>query len=119
MDGPQGVQIVKVSMDLDCDEVYDVLTTHESTQETIEQWLEMIQVDEESIIGERSISPEAISQDKVGNESHLIEPCEKEILEKMKKESTAVCCALNQPGMNYLLIKRLLLGRFLQKSGAN
>ena len=99
MDGSPGVQIVKISMDLDCDEVYDVLTTHDSTQETIKQWLEMIQVDEESIIEERSTSPEAISQDKVRNESQLVKPCEKEILEKMRKQSTAVCCALNQSGM--------------------
>lgn len=92
MNGSPGVQIVKISIGLYCDEVYDLLTTHDSTQETIQQWLEEIQVDEESI------SPEATSQDNVGEESHLVEPCEKEILERMKKGSTAVYCALNQPG---------------------
>ena len=117
MDGPQGVQIVKISMDLDCDEVYDMLTTHDSIQETIEQWLEEIQVDEESTIGGRSISPEATSQDEVGKESHLVEPCEKEILERMKKQSTAVCCALNQPGMKQLLIRRIPLRSSFQKTG--
>ena len=75
-----------------------MLTTHDSIQETIEQWLDKIQVDEESIIRRRSTSPEAISQNKVWKESHLVGR-EKEILEEMKKERTAVCCALNQPGM--------------------
>ena len=109
MNGSPGVQIVKISIGLYCDEVYDLLTTHDSTQETIQQWLEKIQVDEESITGGRSISPEATSQNKVGEASHLVEPCEKEILERMKKGSTAVYCALNQPGMEKPLFKKLLL----------
>ena len=78
MDGSPSVQIVKISMDSGGDEVYDMHTTHESFQETIEQWLDKFQVDEER---------------------HLVEPCEKEILERMRKKSTAACCALNQPGM--------------------
>ena len=94
MDGPPGVQIVKLSMDLGGDEVYDMHTTHDSTHETIEQWINMIQVDEES---------------------HLVEPCEKEILERMRKEGTAVCCALNQPGMRQPLIGKLLLRSSLPK----
>ena len=96
MDGSQGVQIVNISMDLGGDEVYDMITTHESTQETIEQWLDRFQVDEES---------------------HLVEPCEKTILEIVRKKSAAVSCALNQPGMKQPLIRKLPLGNVLQKTG--
>ena len=88
MDGSSGVQIVNISMELGGDEVYDMITTHESTQETVEQWLDRIQVDEEG---------------------HLVEPCEKEILKIDRKKSTAVSCALNQPGMKQPLIRKLPL----------
>ena len=94
MDGSPGVQIVKISMDLGGDAVYNMLTTHESTQETVEQWLDKFQVDEES---------------------HLVEPCEKEILERMRKKSTVVYCALNQPGMKQALIRKLPLRSSLPK----
>ena len=119
MDGSPGVQIVKISMDLECDEVYDVLMTHDSTHETIKQWLDKIQVDQEIIVGGHSISPEAISQDKVGKESQLVEPCEKEILETMRNQSTAVCCALNQAGTKQPLTRKIPLRSYLQKPGAN
>ena len=84
--------------------VYDILTTSDSTSLGADEWLDRIQRDKDNLIRRRSISVEAITHNDVWKESHALRSYnERKMIQDSQKQDTAWFCALNEPGMIYLL----------------
>ena len=80
--------------------VYNMVTKFDSNLFGAEEWLRLIRRDKKSIIQKRNISAQAIRDDKVWEESHVIKPyTEESMLRHGVTRKEAVCCALNEPGM--------------------
>lgn len=81
-----------------------MLTENQSTSVGANEWLQKIQSDRSNIIKKRAISTEAIDRNEVWKESHALKPfSERRMIRRNEKHEGSTLCALNAPGMKYLL----------------